>query len=214
MVQAASSVVPDSYLDAGTVSLSTPSTPSLTLQPYLGTYVSDYFTGDLVTVTGSGGKDVGAFTAILNLTPLTSVHMGTGTITRSQGQQVTWQGGAPGTYAAIGASLGSFDHFLTFTCFVATSAGQFTIPPWVLMALPAQRASAASSFRITVTPKASLPLGSTSPTAPREASTTALSRFAESLALPFHDAYFVTCSSHSALNAPTGFTVFARRPGT
>ncbi|HEY4361072.1 MAG TPA: hypothetical protein VGN17_08890 [Bryobacteraceae bacterium] len=131
---AASTSSPNSSLDAGTVSLFTPTTPSLTFQPYLGSYVSDDFTGSPVTVSGLGGKDVGAFTTTLKLAPLTSVDLGTGSITRSQGQQIAWQGGEPGTYVAIGGGVGS----LTFVCFVATSAQQFTIPSWVLLTLPAQ----------------------------------------------------------------------------
>ena len=62
-------------------------------------------------------------------------------VTRSQGVNVTWSGGAPGTYVAIGGTssvtIGAKFVSVTFTCLAPVSAGQFSVPVPVLLALPA-----------------------------------------------------------------------------
>jgi uncharacterized protein (TIGR03437 family) len=131
------------FLDAGTVSVSGPSGPPQTLTQY-GDYNLDlaasFFpqNGGAFTFTGSGGKDVGPFTTTLNWTPLSGVVAPNGPVSRSQGQQVTWQGGDPGTYVGIQgyASLLGEDETILFDCTADASAGQFTIPPSILMAMP------------------------------------------------------------------------------
>jgi uncharacterized protein (TIGR03437 family) len=131
------------FLDAGTVSVSGPSGPPQTLTQY-GDYNLDlaasFFpqNGGAFTFTGSGGKDVGPFTTTLNWTPLSGVVAPNGPVSRSQGQQVTWQGGDPGTYVGIRgyASLLGEDETILFDCTADASAGQFTIPPSILMAMP------------------------------------------------------------------------------
>ena len=90
-----------------------------------------------------GGPDVGAFTAQFTLPSnlqwpdIQSFN----NITRSSGVTINWTGGDPGTYVTIsGMSLNSgggqpiFGYFL---CTAPTSAGTFTVPPFVLTALPA-----------------------------------------------------------------------------
>jgi hypothetical protein len=64
------------------------------------------------------------------------------TVTESQGQQVTWTGGAPGTYVVVGGysstspPLGQGPQTVVFDCFVPVAAGQFTVPSSVLEELP------------------------------------------------------------------------------
>ncbi len=95
------------------------------------------------TIAGTGGADVGSFSAPYTIAApatLTSPAVGpTNDITRGNGVTLTWTGGAANAMiqiqggnstdntGAIGAS---------FTCFVAASAGTFTIPPSVLLAMP------------------------------------------------------------------------------
>jgi len=94
---------------------------------------------------GSGGPDVGAFTAKLTVpSPLAWSNMNDiSTVTRGNGVTVNWTGGDPGTYVAItGASLGTVGSSTTdfvvgnFTCLAPASAGMFTVPSNVLVSLP------------------------------------------------------------------------------
>ena len=104
---------------------------------------------------GSGGPDVGAFTAQLQMaSPLVWSNMGSiSTVTRSNGLTVNWTGGDPSTYASItGLSFGSVNGSITdfvvgdFTCQAPTSAGTFTVPSAVLLSLPASTTIAGISF--------------------------------------------------------------------
>jgi hypothetical protein len=104
-----------------------------------------YFSPGNYTVTGTGGADVGPFTATLTIPPLPvwTNQANVSTITRANGLTITWTGGTS-QYVVI--SGGSFtDTTLTtgavFSCFAAGDAGTFTIPPNVLLALPAVAAS-------------------------------------------------------------------------
>ena len=144
-------------LDAGpAINLTTPSgsglgNHSLTLQN--GEYViyglspTGSFTG-AYTFTGSGGADVGAFTAQVAWpgggsgfnfsTPgnATSVN-------RANGLTVTWtqpNNTSPGEYVELyGFSLvPDFPFGAEFACIAPLAAGRFTIPPVVLLALPSQ----------------------------------------------------------------------------
>jgi uncharacterized protein (TIGR03437 family) len=98
------------------------------------------------TVTGPGGADVGKFTVNLNIAaPLTWTNeTSITTVTRANGQVVTWTGGDPSSIVVITGSsiqlgsnpdgsdsLGGF-----FTCYAPDSAGQFDIPAVVLDSLP------------------------------------------------------------------------------
>ncbi len=100
--------------------------------------------GTTYTFTGTGGKAVGAFTAkitfptLLDWTNESSIT----TVTESQGQLVTWTGGAPGSYVFIGGSSstpltdGQLPQTITFACYVPVADQQFTIPSYVLLSLP------------------------------------------------------------------------------
>jgi uncharacterized protein (TIGR03437 family) len=94
---------------------------------------------------GSGGPDVGPFTATLNLSsPFTWSNMSSiSTVTRSNGLTINWTGGDPSSYVGItGTSFGPVGDSTTdfvvgdFSCEAPTSAGTFTVPPAVLLSLP------------------------------------------------------------------------------
>jgi uncharacterized protein (TIGR03437 family) len=92
---------------------------------------------------GAGGKDVQHFNTSLTL-PAAFVWSNASQITsvsRAQGINVTWTGGAAGSYVNItGASTATINGksvSVSFVCYAPVSAGQFTVPPPVLLALPA-----------------------------------------------------------------------------
>lgn len=93
------------------------------------------------TFTGTGGADVGAFQAsltagsTLNWTNQANIS----TVNRNQDLQITWSGAGSGTVEIIGnstAGSGTSAFGATFICFANASAGQFTVPSVVLLALP------------------------------------------------------------------------------
>src|SRR6516165_7560172 len=96
------------------------------------------------TISGTGGKDVGPFSATITIaapptlvSPLSANNL---TVTRSSGMSVTWSGGDPNGHVEIvlvGATESSFNAAALAYCKAATSAGTFTIPSYVLLALPA-----------------------------------------------------------------------------
>jgi uncharacterized protein (TIGR03437 family) len=112
------------------------------------------------TVSGPGGADLGAIQCQLTAPPpiawtnaasLTSVS-------RSQGVTVTWTGGDPNGFVYIsGNSILAQGGGAMFTCTAPNSAGTFTVPPTVTMALPAS-----SSGSLTVT-GVSTPVSFTAP---------------------------------------------------
>ncbi len=137
-------------LDAGTLTLTgTPGTvPLPVVAGYPGVYEATLpasaipASGGSYTFTGTGGKDVGAFSTTLNFPPpLVWTNSSITTVNRAQGQSVNWTGGAANSYVQVegqstvgsGASLVS----ATFICFAPIGPGQFTVPSWVLLALPA-----------------------------------------------------------------------------
>jgi len=138
-------------LDAGTITVTGPTGTPLTLSA-LPTVVGESFaqlptgyiptTGGTFTFKGTGGANVGPFTAsvvfpnpVLNWTNQSAGA----NITRSSGLPITWSGGTSGTYVSIGGSSSSSSTTATasFTCIAPVSAGQFTVPAYILSALPA-----------------------------------------------------------------------------
>jgi uncharacterized protein (TIGR03437 family) len=138
-------------LDAGAISITGPTgTQSLTNAVIPNVAVSgEYFlqppnsffppTGGSFTFTGTGGKNVGAFTSSISYTsPLAWTNSSSiNAVTRASGQPITWTGGAPNTYVLIVGSSSSNSASASFTCYAPVSAGQFTVPSYVLLALPA-----------------------------------------------------------------------------
>jgi uncharacterized protein (TIGR03437 family) len=107
------------------------------------------------TITGTGGPGVGAFSASIALPDalVWTNESSSGTVTRSQGQTVTWTGGDPtgnvlilGFSTVTGANAGR-----EFLCVAPTSAGTFTIPPPVLLALPASTSTGIPTSAAAVT---------------------------------------------------------------
>jgi hypothetical protein len=105
-----------------------------------------YLAQGAYSITGPGGKDVGAFTANLNIPePLTWANAASiTTVQRAQGQLITWSGGDPNGMVEIsGYSLvlgtaqdGSDSVGAVFVCTAKVSDRQFDIPAAVLLALP------------------------------------------------------------------------------
>jgi len=93
------------------------------------------------TITGTGGKDVGPFTANVSIQPfptLTSPGSANNlTVSRSKGMTVTWNGN--GSTGHVEMQLSSYvdaNTGATVTCTAPASAGTFTIPSYMLSALP------------------------------------------------------------------------------
>jgi len=135
-------------LDAGSLSVTVPGGASYPLKsPIKGVYDTSLPPGAITpaggtyTFLGSGGADVGAFTAAVNLSnPLLkrTNQSAAATINRSQGLQVTWTGGPPRSLVIIqGQSRGTNGVTGSYACFVQQSALQFTVPAYVTGTLPA-----------------------------------------------------------------------------
>jgi uncharacterized protein (TIGR03437 family) len=138
-------------LDAGTITITGPTGAQTLTNEVIPTQSGpsgEYFlqppnsffppTGGSFTFTGTGGKNVGAFTSSISYTsPLAWTNSSSiSAVTRASGQPITWTGGAPNTYVLIGGSSSSNSASASFTCYAPVSAGQFTVPSYVLLALP------------------------------------------------------------------------------
>ena len=143
-------------LDVGTITLTGPGGLSVTLASQLG--IKGAFssnlpagaipaTGGTFTFQGSGGADVGAFTSTLTFAnPLmtwTNPSVAAN-IDRTRGLTVTWTGGNPGSYITITGGVTMLVdertlEFVTasFICRAPVEAGQFTVPSYILMGVPA-----------------------------------------------------------------------------
>jgi uncharacterized protein (TIGR03437 family) len=94
------------------------------------------------TVKGTGGKDVGPFSATITIptlptlvSPLTAANL---SVTRSSGMPITWKGGDGNVELAVMSATDSTRTLGSLArCKVPASAGTFTIPPYVMLALPA-----------------------------------------------------------------------------
>ena len=99
--------------------------------------------GGTFTFSGPGGRDVGSFNASLSMPTAFTWSNATAvtTVGRSQGVTVNWTGGAAGTYVQISggstANINGRQVTVSFTCSAPVSAGTFTVPVPVLLALPA-----------------------------------------------------------------------------
>ena len=114
-----------------------------------------YFSAGAYTLSGSGGSAVGSFSAQLTVPtdPTTNASSFT-TIDRTKDLTVTWSGAASGDFVAISgtasvsAGLGPIatspgDAFL---CIAPGSTGTFTVPSFVLEALPSTASEFADSY--------------------------------------------------------------------
>jgi uncharacterized protein (TIGR03437 family) len=135
-------------LDAGTITYTGPTGPAANLPLVLGmtglyglTLAGIPSSGGTFTFTGSGGADVGSFSSALTLSnPIFNWtnQSAVATVDRTQGLLVTWTGGNPGTFIDIGGTSTSASGAIAgFGCRAPAEAGQFTVPSYILMGLPA-----------------------------------------------------------------------------
>ena len=150
-----SNVAPPKYLDAGAaITLSGPngvklypnsSTPVVATAYFGESLGTRYLDAGTYTVSGPGGPDVGSFSAKItfpkglvwtNQANMTSVN-------RANGATVSWTGGADAnglvriSGLASASTSATSSVFARFDCVAKGSDGSFTIPPAVLLALPA-----------------------------------------------------------------------------
>jgi uncharacterized protein (TIGR03437 family) len=146
-------------LDAGTLSVTGPAgtlaipEAQVSIQSGTGptgTYSTDLpdgfvpLSGGSFTFSGTGGTtpgaSVGAFTTTLNFIPLVWSNIASiAAVDRAQGVTVTWTGGVPNsTVAIVGEPLTNPPGIsLAFSCLAPVGAGQFTVPSYILEAMPA-----------------------------------------------------------------------------
>jgi hypothetical protein len=113
-------------------------------------------TSGAYTFTGTGGNDVGAFTANYTMPPIFTWNEQPAitSVTRANGVTVTWSGGNPSGYVLIngtssaGAATGGTPINTSFTCTARVSDGSFTVPPVVLLALPPSGSTAPGSLSV------------------------------------------------------------------
>ena len=131
-------------LDAGTIQVTGPGGGVQTLQEQgSGGLYFDQFSGSSLrpgtyTFSTSGGKDVKALNLAINVpTPFTLTNTASlASVTRSQAATVTWSGGFPNGDMLITGLSPSPAGSVSFVCYAPSSAGQFTIPSSILLALP------------------------------------------------------------------------------
>jgi len=139
-----STVFSGTILDAGTIT-ATASTGPITLTKTNGLYFALLpdgaitSTGGTISFAGTGGADVGSFnTSVSMQNPFTWTNQSSITaVARSQGVTVNWTGGFPNTTMQILGTSTVGSDTVSFTCQAPIAAGQFTIPPQILLALPA-----------------------------------------------------------------------------
>jgi len=176
-------VVNQTGLNAGTINVTGPNGTRTLQQPSPGDYLLDlapatpglpggipglgqgasFLTAGSYTYQGTGGSDVGPFTATRNFTDgidWTNKNQ-LGTINRSQGLTVTWNGGDPSeeNIWIFGASFAE-SNFLSglplqsldevsgaaFFCSANAGLGSFTVGPEILSALPVSAVISAPGF--------------------------------------------------------------------
>jgi hypothetical protein len=107
------------------------------------------------TVAGTGGVDVGSFSATFTIPALPTLvsPVNNATVTRSSGMTATWTGGSGNVVIEVGGCADSACATgAAAVCTAPASAGTFTIPPSVLLALPA---STSAGFGISTATEAS-----------------------------------------------------------
>jgi hypothetical protein len=132
-----------------------PSTLTAEGSSFPGYYFDQLPAGFLTTSGGSfmfqatAGTQVGGFTTSVNFpTPLLqwTNQAADATITRSAGVTVTWTGGSSGTYVTISGTSSNASVSGYFVCIAPVGAGQFTVPAYVLLTLPASSGNPGSLF--------------------------------------------------------------------
>jgi len=85
------------------------------------------------TISGTGGKDAGAFSATITVASHLAISnkSSLATIDRTQPLTVTWTGGVAGSYVLIGGGSTRFPHSY-FACAEDAGKGTFSIPSYIL----------------------------------------------------------------------------------
>lgn len=137
---------PGTFLDAGTsVTFTPPSGTALTLTPQTqGVYTSASNSTALPSGTwsvsnGAGSSDVGPFNfsfLVPQLVAWSQAAVSSSPIDRTQPLTIAWSGGDSNGWVDIQgyARVGTYN--VSFECAAPTSAGQFTIPSSILLAMP------------------------------------------------------------------------------
>jgi uncharacterized protein (TIGR03437 family) len=111
----------------------------------VGAIISDtgaFLVAGSYTIRGNGGADIGPFNATTNFPQIPKLTSPTdnASVTRSNGMTVTWTGGEPNGRVQIVVSS-AFDNSFTAGrqafCQTQAKAGTFTIPAYIMTALPA-----------------------------------------------------------------------------
>jgi uncharacterized protein (TIGR03437 family) len=156
------------YLDAGTIAVTGPgitgsrqiakSSPGggILLYSLLLDNTATTLAAGTYNFTGSGGPDVGGFTAAYTLPPAFSWTnpSSLATIVRANGATVTWTGGDPAGYVTIAGqsnftgATAATSASVSFTCTARVTDGSFTVPPVVLLAMPPTAAAPGATFAI------------------------------------------------------------------
>lgn len=95
--------------------------------------------GTFLFNNGSGSNAVGPFTtpSLFVSQPLSWTNRNAiSSVNRTQGLTVTWSGGANGTFVLVRGSAVAGTDVVAFSCAVPVTAGKFTIPPSILLAMP------------------------------------------------------------------------------
>ncbi len=137
-------------LNAGSITMTPPNGTPVTLQSVasgqFSSTLSSTVPGGTYRFQGSGGTQVGAFDASVTM-PSPAINWtnqsAAATITRSAGLLVTWTGGMPGTYVSIVGGSASNGVTGGFNCLAKVEAGQFTVPSYILLSLPAGQGNVA-----------------------------------------------------------------------
>jgi hypothetical protein len=135
-------------LDAGTVSISGPGMSNQALaQAADNTYSfklssNPVVAGAAYTLSGTGGKDIGAFSAnALMHNPITLMSAFPTTIPRGQDLTFSWAGGGSDWITISGSSSAPVDannrNTESFTCTTTADQGTITVPSAILSQLPA-----------------------------------------------------------------------------
>jgi hypothetical protein len=126
--------------DGAPVTLSSSATPGL----YIAAVPSIPSTGGAYVFNASAGSQVGGFTSTVSFPSPALVWTSVASVvSRNQGLNVTWTGGAPGSYVTISGVSGNGSVIGLFTCHAPQSALTFTVPSYVLLGLPAGTGSTA-----------------------------------------------------------------------
>ena len=162
---------PDTYLDAGTITVSGPNLPSGTTLPKSPTQASYLFraatgttlaNGGTYTITGSGGTQIGPFTASATLPQSFTVTNwdSIAAINRANGLTVNWSGTGFNT-VVITATGQSSSETMTVSCAVAGSLGTFSIPQGALAKLFPTQVATLTVTATTATPGTAAPFRTT-----------------------------------------------------